>query len=62
METEYNIDSIASKSAIISEKYNNYGLFLKWNHDLWLRQYLENLESLNGAEALGDISMLSGNF
>lgn len=55
----YNIDSIALKAAHITEKYNDYGLFLKYNYDLWMEQYVENLNALYGAMHLGDISMIS---
>ena len=30
---------------------------LKWNHQLWMTQYLENIKALNGVQALGDISL-----
>lgn len=57
----YNIDSIAQRSAINSENYDNYGLYLKWNYHLWMTQYLENVRTLNGLEAIGDISYLPTN-
>jgi hypothetical protein len=57
----YNIDSIAQRSALNSENYDNYGLLLKWNYHLWMTQYLYNIKSLNGLEALGDVSYLSSN-
>jgi hypothetical protein len=55
----YNVDSIAQRSAINSEKYDNYGLFLKWNYHLWMKQYLDNNHTINAADALGDISYVS---
>lgn len=57
------MDAIAQRSAINSENYDNYGLLLKWNYHLWMQQYLENIRTLNGLEALGDISYAtSGEF
>ncbi len=32
---------------------------LKWNHQLWMTQYLDNIKSLNGVQALGDIEYVS---
>lgn len=57
----YNIDAIAQKCAITSERYESYGLHLKWNYHLWMQQYIENIQTLNGIEALGDISYVSNN-
>ena len=31
-------------------------MYLKWNYYLWMRQYLENIKTLNGFDALGDIN------
>jgi hypothetical protein len=39
-----------------SENYDNYGFLLKWNYNLWMKQYLENIRTLNGLEAIGDIT------
>jgi hypothetical protein len=58
----YNVDSIAQKSAINSERFDNYGLYLKWNYHLWMKQYVENIRTLNGIEALGDITYVSCKF
>jgi hypothetical protein len=55
----YNVDSIAQRSALNSERYENHGLYLKWNYHLWMKQYLENIRTLNGVEAIGDISYVS---
>ena len=55
----YNVDALAARSAHTSEKYENYSLFLKYNHDLWRRQYTDNLDALYGLISIGDISMVS---
>ena len=54
----YNIDAIAQRSAINSEDYDDYGLYLQWNYSLWMQQYLENIKTLNGMEAMGDMSFV----
>jgi len=53
----YNIDALAARSAHTSEKYENYNLFLKYNHDLWRRQYTDNLDALYGLISIGDPTM-----
>jgi hypothetical protein len=53
----YNVDALAARSAHTSEKYENYSLFLKYNHDLWRRQYTDNLDALYGLISIGDPSM-----
>lgn len=58
---QYNIDTLAAKSAITSEKYENYGLFLKYNHALYMHQYSNNLKALYGYLNIGDVTMLSRN-
>lgn len=55
----YNIDAIAQRSAINSENYDDYSLFLQWNYHLWMQQYLENIQTLNGMQALGDMDYVS---
>lgn len=55
----YNVDSLAEKSVQTSEKYENYGLFLKYNYELWMNQYTTNLNAVYGAMHLGDISYVS---
>jgi len=67
----YNVDLVAQKSTANSEKYDTHvidtilnnikGLFLHWNYSLWMRQYLDNVQSLIGVNALGDIQYVSGN-
>jgi hypothetical protein len=57
-EHNYNVDSLAEKSVQTSEKYENYGLFLKYNYELWMNQYSCNLNALYGAMHLGDINMV----
>ena len=57
----YNIDNIATKSVINSEKYDTYGLFLEWNHELWMTNYLGNISSALDAEHLGDLTLMSFN-
>ena len=42
-----------------SENFDNYGLYLKWNYNLWMTQYLENVKTINGLEALGDMSYVA---
>lgn len=56
----YNAENLASKSAVTSEKHETYGLFLKYNHDLWMKHYVDNLENMYGILHLGDIDMISG--
>lgn len=58
-EQRYNIDALAAKSAVVSEKYDTIGLFLRYNHDLWKRQYTDNLHALYWVLHLGDLSMTS---
>ena len=58
----YNIDAIAQRSAINSENYDDYGLFLQWNYSLWMQQYTENIRSLNGLEAMGDMTYVGRKF
>ncbi len=55
----YNVDAIAQRSAINSENFDNYGLYLKWNYHLWMTQYLENIKTINGMQALGDMSYVA---
>lgn len=52
---DYNVDQLAARSAVNSNKYDEYGLLLRYNHDLWMTQYMENLTALHGALELGDI-------
>ncbi len=54
----YNIDAIAQRSAINSDDFDDYGLYLQWNYSLWMQQYLENIKTLNGMEAMGDMSFV----
>jgi len=51
---EYNVDALAAKSAVTSTKYENYGLFLKYNYAIWMKQYTENLDNMFGAMSIGD--------
>lgn len=37
------------------------GMYLKWNYNLWMKQYLENIKTIISMDALGDISYVSGN-
>jgi len=55
----YNIDSIAQKSVINSEKYETHELLLEWNYNLWMNNYIENISTLIDADHLGDISYVS---
>lgn len=55
----YNIDTLAAKSAISSTKYENYGLFLKYNYAIWMKQYTDNLDTMYGVLSLGDIQMVN---
>ena len=36
-------------------------MFLEWNHDLWMKTYIENINSLIDAESIGDIKYVSQN-
>jgi hypothetical protein len=56
---DYNIDHLAAKSAVNSPHYQKYGMLLRYNHDLWMNQYMENLNALHGAMELGDIRYIS---
>ena len=56
----YNIEAVAQKSVINSEKYDEYGLILKWNYHLWMKQFVENITTVNGSRAIGDIKYVSG--
>jgi len=55
----YNIDSIAQKSVVLSNKYDEYSLHLQWNYHLWMRQYIDNIHSLNSLQALGDFTHIN---
>ena len=56
---KYNVDSLASKAALTSDKYDHVGLFLRYNHDLYMNYYTETLEALYSTLSLGDMSMVS---
>lgn len=55
----YNIDDLAAKSAVVSDKYDNYGLLLKYNFALWNDSFKRNMNALYGFLTLGDLSMVS---
>ena len=55
----YNVEALAAKSAVVSDKYENVGLFLKYNHDLWMKHYTDNLDALYNSLNVGDWSKLS---
>lgn len=55
----YNVDDLASKSAVVSDKYDKYGLLLKYNFALWNDSFKRNLNALYGSLHLGDLNMIS---
>ena len=57
----YNIESIAGKTVFLSEEFEKVGLFLKYNHDLWMKHYTDNLEAFFSTSAIGDFSKTSIN-
>jgi hypothetical protein len=54
----YNVEALASKSVVTSEKYEKVGLFLKFNHELWMKQYTDNLDAYYNALNIGDFSKM----
>lgn len=52
----YNVEGLASKAAITNDKFDHVGLYLKYNHDLYMRHYTETLEGLYSTLSLGDMS------
>ena len=58
-EKTYNVETLASKSAVNTEKYEKVGLFLKYNHDLWMKHYIDNLDVLFNLHDVGDILKVS---
>ncbi len=58
-EKKYNVESIALKSASNSEKFENYGLFLKYNYTLWNNHLARSLNAVYSLVSISDISLVS---
>lgn len=58
-EKKYNVDTIALKSAANSEKFENYGLFLKYNYTLWNNHLVRSLNAVYSLVSISDISLIS---
>jgi hypothetical protein len=56
---QYNVDSLAIKSANSTAKFEVYGLYLKYNYSLWMNQYKDNLNAMYGALSIGDFEMVN---
>ncbi len=54
----YNVEAVAAKAANTTPKYESVGLYLKYNHDLWMKQYVDNLDALYNAQSIGDFSKI----
>ena len=54
----YNVESLASSSAHNTDQYDKYGLLLRYNYELHMRQYSNNLKALYGLTSIGDLTLI----
>ena len=37
-------------------------MYLEWNYNIWMQNYLDNIHTLFDAEALGDVTYVGGKY
>jgi hypothetical protein len=58
-EQQYNVESLAAKAAINDEDYEKIGHVLRYNHDIHMKFFTENLDAVYSLQSVGDPTYLT---